>query len=293
MRRFFFVFTVVWCLPLQLVSQPEMVLVKGGSFLLGDTTGDADERPVHQIFLSDFFIAKTEITVAQFKTFIEATGFMTDADLGEGSYIWDNLGWHKKDSVCWRHNETGQLRPDEEGNYPVTHVSWNDAAQYCNWLSEQSGLQKVYNFQKDSLQIDLNAGGFRLPTEGEWEYAAASGKTAKSTKFAGKGLPDALAWYSGNALRHPHPVGLKNPNGSGLYDMNGNVWEWCHDWYGKNYYAQSRDVRNPSGPISGETRCLRGGSWNNSAKHLRISNRSSRYPDFRDASVGFRVARQK
>lgn len=270
-----------------------MLLVQGGTFLLGDTTGDADERPVHQISLSDFYIAKTETTVAQFKIFADATGFRTDAELGEGSYVWDSLGWHKKDSVCWRHNETGRLRPDNQGNYPVIHVSWNDAVQYCNWLSGQSGLQKVYVFQKDSLHVDLNANGYRLPTEAEWEYSATGGKTAKTTKYAGAGQPGALAWYSGNASRHPHPVGLKNPNALGLCDMNGNVWEWCHDWYDKNYYAQSRTARNPSGPLSGETRCLRGGSWNNSGKHLRIANRSHRYPDFRDGSVGFRVARRK
>lgn len=275
------------------LSQPEMIFVKGGSFLLGDTSGDADERPVHAVQLSDFFIAKTETTVAQFKDFAEATAYRTDAERGEGSYIWDSLGWHKREGVDWRHTETGRLRPAEQSNYPVTHVSWNDAAQYCNWLSKQSGLQKVYDFRNDSVYIDLTANGFRLPTEAEWEYAAADGKRSKSEQYAGADQPGALAWYSGNASRRPHAVGRKRPNALGIFDFCGNVWEWCHDWYDKDFYAASPDAQNPSGPDSGETRCLRGGSWNNSGKHLRIANRSSRYPDFRDGSVGFRVARRK
>lgn len=292
MNRVVLAVAVICCFPALSGSQPEMILVKGGSFLLGDTSVDADERPVHQIFLTDFFIAKTETTVAQFKAFIEATGFRTDAEQGEGSYVWDSLGWHKKDSVDWRHDETGRLRPAGQSNYPVTHVSWNDAAQYCNWLSEGAGLSKIYDFQADTVRINLKASGYRLPTEAEWEYAAAGGKTAKTGKYAGSGPLDAIAWYSGNALRHPHPVGQKQPNSAGLYDFSGNVWEWCHDWFDKNYYSGSRNAQNPSGPLSGEMRCLRGGSWNNSGKHLRIANRSSRYADFRDGSVGFRVARR-
>ncbi|HRI61474.1 MAG TPA: formylglycine-generating enzyme family protein [Saprospiraceae bacterium] len=287
------VLAAICCFPLLADSQPEMLFVKGGSFLLGDTSGDADERPIHAIQLNDFFIAKTETTVAQFKVFVEMTAYRTDAERAEGSYIWDSLGWHKREGVNWRHTEIGRLRPAEQGNYPVVHVSWNDAAYYCNWLSEQSGLQKVYDFQNDSLHISLTANGFRLPTEAEWEYAAAGGKTVKSERYAGADEPGAVAWYSGNASRRPHAAGQKRPNTLGIYDFSGNVWEWCQDWYDKDFYATSVNAQNPSGPESGETRCLRGGSWNNSGKHLRIANRSSRYPDFRDGSVGFRVARRK
>ncbi|GAB4488088.1 MAG: formylglycine-generating enzyme family protein [Saprospiraceae bacterium] len=278
---------------LTLKGQPDMIVVKGGSFFLGDTAGDADEKPVHRVYIDDFFIAKTETTLAQFKTFVESKGYRTDAELGEGSYLWDSLGWHKREGVCWKHSETGNLRSPEQGNYPVLHVSWNDAAHFCNWLSERAGFQKVYDFQEDSLKIDLTANGYRLPTEAEWEYAAAGGKPVKKGKYAGAGPLASLAWYSGNAARHPHAVGLKNPNALGIHDLSGNVWEWCHDWYDKGYYAKSREAKNPSGSVSGETRVLRGGAWNNSGKHLRIANRSNRYPDFRDGSVGFRVARRK
>lgn len=283
----------LYCFPTMAAGQPEMLFVKGGSFLLGDTAGDADERPVHTVQISDFFLAKTETTVAQFTAFAEAGTYRTDAERGEGSYVWDSLGWHKKEGVDWRFTENGRLRPAENGNYPVIHVSWSDAAQYCNWLSEQSGLQKVYDFHNDSLRIDLTANGYRLPTEAEWEYAAAGGKTAKPESYAGAGQPGAIAWYSGNVSRHSHTAGQKQPNALGIYDLCGNVWEWCNDWYDKSYYAKTLNARDPAGPGSGETRCLRGGSWNNSGKHLRIANRSSRYPDFRDGSIGFRVARRK
>lgn len=279
--------------PVQPACQPDMVFVKGGTFFMGDTIGDADERPIHPVQLSDFFIAKTETTVADFKAFVDATGFRTDAELGEGSYIWDSLGWHKLEGVDWRHNETGRLRPPDQGQYPVLHISWNDAAQYCNWLSKQAGLREVYDFQGDSVHINRDATGYRLPTEAEWEYAAGGGKTVKTEKHAGAGLLSAIAWYSGNASRHAHPVGLKKPNALGIFDCSGNVWEWCQDWYAKGYYAKSGDVKNPPGPASGATRVLRGGSWNNNGKHLRIASRSSRYPDFRDGSVGFRIARSQ
>jgi formylglycine-generating enzyme required for sulfatase activity len=295
MNRLAFAIAVFGSLYLQpAAGQPEMVFVKGGTCWLGDTLGDADESPLHSVQLSDFFIAKTETTLAQFEDFIRATAYRTDAGRGEGSYVWDSLGWHKKDGVDWRHTENGRLRPSTQNDYPVIHVSWNDAAQYCNWLSEQSGLRKVYDFRHDSLfRIDGSANGYRLPTEAEWEYAAAGGKTVKTDPYAGAKQPAAIAWYSGNASRHPHPVGQKRPNALGIHDLSGNVWEWCHDWYDAGFYAKSQHARHPSGPDSGEMRCLRGGSWNNSGKHLRIANRSSRYPDFRDGSVGFRVARRK
>lgn len=272
-------------------GQPDMLRVKGGPFMLGDSIGDADERPLHRVLLSDFYLSKTETTLAQFREFVEATGYRTDAELGEGSYVWDSLGWHKSDGVDWRHNERGRLRPPEEKHYPVQHVSWYDAAHYCNWLSERAGYGKVYLFGQDTLH-DLSANGYRLPTEAEWEYAAAGGKTNKEGKYAGDEPLHALAWYSGNAMKHPHPVGTKQANALGFHDLSGNVWEWCHDWYDMGYYARTRDAQDPAGPEKGDLRCLRGGAWNNSGKHCRIANRSSRYPDFRDGSVGFRVARR-
>ncbi len=288
---------LISCCPIISTGQPEMIFVKGGSFLMGDTIRDADEKPIHRVTLSSFYMAKTETTVAQFKAFIDATNHLTDAETGDGSYIWDSLGWHKREDINWRHNERGQLLPNSEYRRAVTHVTWFDAAHFCNWLSEQEDLKKIYDFQGDTLKIDLSANGYRLPTEAEWEYAARAsplegGKGGEKALYAGEGNISDLGWYSGNAGRHVHTVGLKRPNALGIYDLTGNVWEWCHDWYDKNYYAKTRNAENPPGPPSGEYRSLRGGAWNNSGKHCRVASRSSRYPDFRDGSVGFRVVRR-
>ena len=280
--------------PAFLCSQPELVWVPGGAFLMGDTTKYPDENPVHRVRLNGFYLAKTETTFGHFEQFVAATGYLTDAERGDGSYVGDSLGWHKQEGLNWRHDEHGRPRAQSPGNYrdyPVLHISWNDAVQYCNWLSEQQKLPKVYDFHQDTLLIDLNAGGYRLPTEAEWEYAAAENRPAKRYKYAGQDNLSALGWYSGNAGGRTHPAGQKRATANGLYDLCGNVWEWCHDRYDTGYYARSRDADNPAGPPDGGERTLRGGSWNNSGKHCRIANRNSRYPDFRDGSVGFRIMR--
>lgn len=276
-------------------AQPQMILVAGGVFRMGDSLGDADERPPHKVRVEDFYMARTETTRAEFEAFVKATAYRSDAERGEGSYVWDSLGWHKKEGVDWRHTETGrERRGSDAGTYPVAHVSWNDAAQYCNWLSVQAGLQPAYEFRADTFfRFEPDAGGYRLPTEAEWEFASGGGVSQRENRHSKRELIGKQAWYSGNAGRRSHPVALKEPNSLGIYDLSGNVWEWCHDWYGADFYARKAVNRPVSGPETGTTRCLRGGSWNNSGKHLRHSNRSSRYPDFRDGSVGFRVVRKK
>ncbi len=272
---------------------PEMLAISAGTFQMGSRAGDADEKPLHTATLSGFYLAKTETTFAQFQAFITATAYRTDAERGDGSFIWDSLGWHNQENVNWRHDERGQLRSGGDfGRYPVLHVSWNDAAHYCNWLSRQSDLVQAYDFQSDSVLIISAATGYRLPTEAEWEYAAAEGKREKAPPFAGPGSLRGLGWYSGNARHRVHPTASLRANALGLYDLSGNVWEWCQDWYDPRYYAKSSGAIDPAGPPNGQERVLRGGSWNNNPAHCRIANRSSRYGDFRDGSVGFRVARR-
>lgn len=271
---------------------PEMVMVKGGPFILGDSLGDADERPTQRVVLRDFYIAKTETTLAQFDTFIRATAYRTDAERGEGSYVWTPLGWNKKAGVSWRCDEKGVVRPKGSGDYPVSHVSWNDAARYCNWLSEKAGLRPVYTFFADSVSCDFSTKGYRLPSEAEWEYAAGGGQERKQFTFSGSENLHEVSWYAGNAGRGAHPVGLKKANALGLFDCTGNVWEWCQDWYAEGYYAHAQDSLPPTGPAYGTMRVIRGGSWSNNPKHCRISNRSSRFPDGRDCNLGFRVVRR-
>jgi len=157
-------------------------------------------------------------------------------------------------------------------NCPVEKVSWNDAQEFIRKLNNQSGKR------------------YRLPTEAEWEYAARSG--GKREKWSGTSDESSLgdyAWYNANSGSKTHPVGQKRPNGLGLHDMSGNVWEWCQDWYGSDYYSSSgRD--NPGGPSSGSYRVNRGGSWISPAAFTRAADRSGFNPDGRGSTLGFRLA---
>ena len=154
-------------------------------------------------------------------------------------------------------------------DYPMYYVSWEEAKEFCTRLSRQTGRN------------------YSLPTEAEWEYAARGGNRNEGTKYSGGWSIDDVAWYSGNSNSSTHPCGTKRGNALGLYDMSGNVWEWCEDWYGKQYLQY--DNINPKGASSGSNRVLRGGSWYSYAKDCRVSNRSYTSPDFRYYGIGFRV----
>ena len=216
-----------------------MVAVQGGTFKMGATEEQGDdydsERPVHNVSLDGFYIGKYEVTQAQWK-----------AVMGTNPSNW------KGDDL------------------PVEQVSWNEAVQFCEKLSQMTG--KTY----------------RLPTEAEWEYAARGGQQADGTKYAGSNTIGDVAWYTSNSGDKTQPVGTKKPNGLGLYDMSGNVGEWCSDWYSSNYYSSSPSV-NPQGPSSGSARVRRGGSWFGSALYCRVSDRDHGTPDYRSGFLGFRV----
>ena len=153
-------------------------------------------------------------------------------------------------------------------NYPVENVSWNEAVLFCEMLSQKTGRNYV------------------LPTEAQWEYAARGGKYSKGTKYAGSNTINEVAWYTGNSNSTTHPVAQKEPNELGLYDMSGNVWEWCLDWYGS--YSSS-SATNPTGPSTGSYRVLRGGSCYFDAVYCRVSNRYNEGPNYRYYGYGFRV----
>ena len=158
------------------------------------------------------------------------------------------------------------------GDRPVEQVSWSDVQRFISRLNDQSGQK------------------FRLPTETEWEYAARS--SGKREKYAGTSQEIDLgqyAWYFLNSGSQTHAVGEKRRNDLGLYDMNGNVWEWCADWYGENYY-QGRPKHNPEGPSTGSNKALRGGSWFNDAGNLRLAYRYAFSPEYRAGTIGFRLA---
>lgn len=168
------------------------------------------------------------------------------------------------------------------GDRPVENVSWFDAVQFCNKLSEKVGLKTVYNISGESVTADFDASGFRLPTEAEWEYACRAGTKGKTY-----GKIDQIAWSKENSDGTTQGVGQKGPNAWGLYDMLGNVWEWCWDRFGRFPSGEKDEWR---GPETGDDRVFRGGSWNNSAQGCRASFRLDVHPSFKDHDLGFRLA---
>ncbi|MEZ4772295.1 MAG: SUMF1/EgtB/PvdO family nonheme iron enzyme [Bacteroidia bacterium] len=175
-------------------------------------------------------------------------------------------------------------------NRPVENVSWFDAAKFCNALSKNQGLEEVYAFRREEVTANHKVKGFRLPTEAQWEYAARGGTHhIDNYEYSGEKNLHAVGWYRDNSHNQTQPIGLKDPNQLGIYDMSGNVWEWCGDWYGN--YPESVQ-QDPPGPLKGSNRVLRGGSWYGDSGSCRVTHRYRIMPEYRHDIVGFRVARQ-
>jgi formylglycine-generating enzyme required for sulfatase activity len=253
--------------PLQVIF-PDMVLVKAGEFQMGSNEGYPNEQPVHAVSITrPFYIARYEATFEAYDSFSEETM--------RGRL--DDRGWGR-------------------GDQPVIHVDWYDAVEYCNWLSEKAGLAPCYSGKGKLIQCDFSQDGYRLPTEAEWEYAARGGAQGQGFIYAGSDDPDEVAWYADNSYDQLHPVGSKAPNELGLYDMCGNIFEWCWDWYAEDYYAASpeSDPLGPPLPTDAKpwefTRVRRGGSWREDAINIRVCVRSFdgvNYP----GDNGFRLVR--
>ena len=249
-----------------------MILVQGGTFDMGDVLGDGgDEKPVHSVTLSSFYLGKTEVT------FDEYDAYCTAVNKGKPS----DEGWGR-------------------GKRPVINVSWLDAVAYCNWLSEKQGLTKVYTINGNNVTANWNAKGYRLPTEAEWEYVAR--QRGQNVRFGnGKDMADpAEINFDGSAAykepysltgeyrRKTTPAGSFKANSLGLHDMSGNVWEWCWDWYGDYSAGVQTD---PRGPNSGSSRVRRGGSWLYDPLYARVAYRNDDTPGNRVSFTGFRLAR--
>ena len=270
--------------PVPSKAVPEgMVPIHGGNFAMGSAGGmvGPDEGPVHTVAVKSFWMDRTEVTVAQFQKFVDATHYRTDAEKFGWSGIFSvaDARWEHVDGADWRH-------PDGPGsrsmpNNPVQHVSWNDATAYARWM------------------------GRRLPTEAEWEYAARGGLAGKTYSWGDVLNPGGKImanWWQGSFPGHNTGadgfVGVATvasfpPNGYGLYDTTGNVWEWISDWYGKDYYAHS-PADNPQGPPSGTERGLRGGSYlcsENYCTNYRVAGRSHATPDTSLSNIGFRTVK--
>jgi len=249
-------------------QSPEMILVEGGSFIMGnDYTDFPDERPEHKVELKSFYIGKFEVTFDEFLPFCETTGIPKPEDGGYG-----------------------------KGKLPVTNVSWNSAIMFCNWLSAREKLTKCYEIKRDSDKVTVtlvpDADGYRLPTEAEWEYAAKGGSKTKGLSYSGSNQPEDIGWFKLNSGGKPHEVGQKTPNELGIYDMTGNVWEWCWDTYNAKYYKDS-PAANPTGPDKGYDKVYRGGSWNSPAEFIRLSRRYSMAPGRNQGLIGIRLTKTK
>jgi len=245
--------------------------IQGGTFKMGSNDIDAriNETP-HTVTVGNFAMMIYEVTVNDFKQFVDDTNYQTEAEKGIGGYgslLYGDRSREYKEGVNWKCGFNGNQLTKSEYNHPVVHISWNDAVAYAEWLSLKTGLK------------------WRLPTEAEWEYAARGGQ---NYKYAGSDDIETVGWYRKNSGYNIHDVGQKSPNDFGLYDMTGNAWEWCSDFFGREYYKSSPS-ENPLGPSYGSPRVLRGGSLAHDAKYCRVSQRHSRRPDIRNSYNGFRL----
>ena len=229
-----------------------MAFIEGGTFQMGSTSGDPDESPVHSVMMSSFSMGTYEVT----------------------QDIYEQV--------------MGSNPSKRKGRrLPVEWFTWVDAVEFANALSRRDGFEEVYTINGETVSCDWNKRGYRLPTEAEWEYAAKGGKLSKGYSYAGSDTLDDVAWCADNSSRKTHDVGGKRANELGLYDMNGNVWEWCWDWYGE--YPVSGQT-NPTGPASaGSYRVIRGGGFCYHAPYVRPSNRTISFPAFRSNDYGFRL----
>ncbi len=226
----------------------DMGLIPAGEFTMGDDGGENDERPAHRVRIAAFYMDVSEVTQASFKAIL------------------------------------GRNPSKAQGtDRPVERVSWFSAVQYCNMRSTREGFKPCYDLK--TLACDFAADGYRLPTEAEWEYACRAGTTSR---WSFGDNPTALskhAWFKGSAEKTTHAVKQKPPNAWGLYDMHGNVAEWCNDYYADRYDANAS--QNPRGPATGSARVLRGGSWMSDEDDCRCSARHSEPPGLADVCFGY------
>ena len=252
------------------VPLPEMISVQGGTFQMGcdpnrDGTCFSDGRvePLHQVTVSNYSIGKYEVTNEQFAAFLNAKG-----NQEEGGRTWvlfdDYVGLEENNS---------EFKPKEGmAKHPMVNVSWYGARAYCNWLKEVTGQN------------------YRLPTEAEWEYAARGGNRSQGYTYSGSNTIDEVAWYNGNSGSKTHEVGTKNSNELGIFDMSGNVYEWCEDIWHDDYTGAPTDGSAWMSGGNDSPRVLRGGSWSSNADYCRSASRVDFIPFNRGYDYGFRVA---
>ena len=258
---------------MRLASPPDLARIPAGDFLMGSSDAEEDERPVHRVYVSEYFIGRFPVTQDEYAQFVHATGYSPPSIRGLpliASGGRDGLFKGLAAPYVW---EDGQP-PAGHGSHPVVLLRYDDALAYCQWLSE--GLTRIV----------------RVPTEAEWEKAARGGVEGQRYPWGNDIDPSRCNFLADPLSKRQHgtrPTGTYPPNQYGLCDMAGNVWEWVSDWYTSDYYASS-DVRDPRGPESGNMRIVRGGSWvNENVGMLRCAYRHKVPPDTYAYSVGFRI----
>lgn len=268
----FILFFIVLLISAQENKDDYFIYVEGGTFMMGNNDGAPDEKPAHEVTLNSFWIGKYEVTQKEFK---EIMGYNNSKFQGE--------------------------------DRPVDNVSWYEAIEFCNKKSEKDKLKAVYkidktqkdpnnlntgDIQKWLITIDKTANGYRLPTEAEWEFAVRGGLKSKGYIYSGANEAEKVAWCGKSAKEGTNQVGKLQPNELGIYDMNGNVFEWCWDWYDPNYYSL-KVKENPMGPDKGENKVMRGGAWDRSPKFISVSIRNSINLWFSSRINGFRICKNK
>ena len=255
-----------------------MSYIPAGEFQMGSEDGQDNERPVHTVYLDAYWIDQTEVSNAQFSIFVEEVGYQTEAEENGKSWTYLDGEWQDVEGANWLHPQGPNSDIVELSNHPVTHMSWNDAQEYCKWAES------------------------RLPTEAEWEKAARGGLEGKTypwgDEFDGSNLNFCnvncpFHWRDSNyydGYVYTSPVASFSQNDYGLYDMIGNLWEWTLDWYDENYYEIS-PTSNPMGADTGDYKVLRGGAWSDTDYNLHVANRYEDAPLVTDSYYGFRCVR--
>jgi sulfatase modifying factor 1 len=243
-----------------------MVLIPAGPFRMGSAHGSPAELPEHMVELSEFWMDATPVTNRNFAEFAEDSGYRTEVERAGSAWGFHEGRFQNVKGLNWRTYAT-----PERDDHPVILITWNDASAYCAWA------------------------GDRLPTEAEWEMAARGGLESADFPWGAAPANGLQSNFAGapDGLPATTPVKSYPPNGFGLYDMVGNVWQWCSDWYGETYYDAS-PMADPTGPDSGATKIRRGGAWNVIQPfRLRCANRGAMLPAQTATNMGFRCARSR
>lgn len=248
-----------------------MVFVPAGEFTMGDNELGDDERPLHQVYLDDFWIDRHEVTNEHFTRFVAEADYQTDAEKAGWGWVRIDSEWEQVSGADWRHPHGPDSSIEGKMDHPVVLVSWQDADTYCRWAGKQ------------------------LPSEAQWEKAARGPDLDSKHNYAwGDKFDPFKANTKETGLNDTAPVGTFSPQGDSPYgaaDMTGNVWEWVADWYGSDYYSQS-PPSNPSGPPAGTYKVLRGGSWLFDEVYARTAFRYNVRPDYTYDFTGFRCSKQ-